>query len=311
MGFKRFLTVALVLLPASAPLLPAQNQKDMIIQMQRDMSLMQEQIRTMQRTQDEKFAAITESLRNTLDQVNRLNATLAVTQATLNEKLGDITKNVSAPISAVGTKVDSMADQFQSLSNTVADLNSRIGKLDAKVVELQKMIQVMQQPVAPPPSTVPGGAPAAGGSATPPPAEKLYDDAQRDFSAGSYDLALQGFQEYLKNYGTSQMAADAQFFIGEIFFRRDDFEGAVKEYNKVIDNYADSSRVPNARYMKGVSYLKLSRRSDAKREFLYIVEKYPGHQLTPKAKDYLKVLGVNTSQAPAASGAKKTVTRKR
>jgi tol-pal system protein YbgF len=286
----------------------AQNQKDMIIQMQRDMALMQEQIRTMQRTQDEKFSAITESLRNTLDLVNRLNATLAVTQATLNEKLTDITKNVSAPIATVGTKVDSMADHFQSLSNSVADLNSRIGKLDAKVVELQKIIQAMQQPVAPPPSSTgtPGGAPSGG----PPPAEKLYEDAQRDLSAGSYDIALQGFQEFLKHYGTTQQAADAQFFIGDIFFRRDDFEGAVKEFDKVIDTYSDSSRVPNARYMKGVSLLKLSRRSEAKKEFQTVIDKYPGHQVAPKAKDYLKALGVNTSQAPSSS-TKKSTTRKR
>jgi tol-pal system protein YbgF len=307
-GLTAILATAAGLVCTSLPV-QAQNQKDMIIQMQRDMALMQEQIRTMQRTQDEKFSAITESLRNTLDLVNRLNATLAVTQATLNEKLTDITKNVSAPIATVGTKVDSMADQFQSLSNSVADLNSRIGKLDAKVVELQKIIQAMQQPVAPPPSAT--GAPGSGGaSGGPPPAEKLYEDAQRDLSAGSYDIALLGFQEFLKHYGSTQQAADAQFFIGDIFFRRDDFEGAVKEFDKVIEGHSDSSRVPNARYMKGVSLLRLSRRSEAKKEFQIVIDKYPGHQVTPKAKDYLKVLGVNTSQAPSSTTKKSTARKK-
>jgi tol-pal system protein YbgF len=299
-------SIGLLMLLGSGALM-AQNQKDMILQLQRDMSLLQEQVRTMQRTQDEKFSAITESLRNTLDLANRLNATLAVTQATMVEKLGDITKNVSAPVASVGSKVDSMADQFQSLSNTIADLNSRLVKVDAKVVELQKMVQAIQQPVAPPPGSVPSG---GTGAPTAPPAEKIYNDAQRDFSSGNYDIALQGFQEYLRNYGTTQQAADAQYFIGEIYFRRDDFDGAVKEYDKVIDNYSDSSRVANARFMKGISLMKLTRRSEAKKEFLTIVEKFPGHELVPRSKDYLKVLGVNTSQAPA-SVTKKSPVRKR
>ena len=295
----------------------AQNQKDMIVQMQRDMALVQEQVRTMQRTQDEKFASITESLRNTLDQVNRLNSTLAVTQSNINDKLGEINKQVSGPLNAVGSKVDSMADQFQSLSNTIADLNSRIGKLDAKVVELQKMVQVMQQPVVAPPAGNNNTAPPAAvpgnnnnGAASVPPAEKIYVDAQRDFSAGSYDLALQGFQEYVRNYGTTQMAADAQFFIGEIFSRREDFDTAIKEYDKVIESYSDSSRVANARYMKGIALMKLGRRSEAKKEFQTVVDKYPGNDLATRAKQYLKALGVTTTQAPAPVTKKTTVRRR-
>lgn len=287
--------------------LMAQSQKDMILQLQRDMSLLQEQVKALQASQNERFTSLSTEFRVATELVQRLNATLAVQQASMTEKLNDITKNVSAPVAAVGSKVDSMADQFQSLSNSVADLNSRLGKVDAKIVELQKMVQAIQQPVAPPPGAAPTG--GTGGTSVPP-AEKIYNDAQRDFTAGNYDIALQGFQEYLRNYGTTQLAADAQYFIGEVYFRRDDFEGAVKEYDKVIDNYSDSSRVANARFMKGISLMKLTRRSEAKKEFLTIVEKFPGHELVPRSKDYLKVLGVNTSQAPSAA-TKKSPIRKR
>ncbi len=311
-------TGLLILLSVSAgsSALLGQSQKDMIIQLQRDMATVQDQLKALLQKQDEKFTvvndrqvALSTNLLSTLEEVRRLNATLAVTQATLNEKLGEITRNVSAPMNSIGSKVDGMADQFQSLSNSVADLNSRIGKLDAKVVELQKIMQTAGQTLTPPSSG--GGTTPPGGSGTPPPADKIYEDAQRDFSAGNWDLALQGFQGYLHNYGTTLQAADAQFYIGEIFFRRDDFPGAVEQYDKVINNYSDSNRVPNARYMKGVSLLKMSRRSDAKKEFLTIIEKYPGNPLVPKAKDYLKVLGVNTSQAPAPTAAKKYPARKR
>ncbi|BDC48388.1 hypothetical protein F183_A07040 [Bryobacterales bacterium F-183] len=285
----------------------------MIIQMQRDMGLLQEQVRTMQRTQDEKFAAITENLRTTLDVVNRLTATLAVTQKDMNDKLGEITRNVSSPMTSMGGKVDSMADQFQGLSNSVADLNSRLGKLDARIAELQKMIQVIQTPPAAPPAAGGGDGMAAnttGGTGAVPlaSAQKIFDDANRDMLAGSFDLALQGFQDYLKNYGNTQQAADAQFYIGEVHFRRDDFDSAVREYTKVMDAYPDSSRVADAHFKKGMALVKLGRRTDAKKEFQTVVEKFPGNPLVARSKDYLKALGVNTSQAPAP---KKSTTRKR
>ncbi|MBS1831779.1 MAG: tol-pal system protein YbgF [Acidobacteria bacterium] len=312
---RRSTTLCSIVLGASG-ILAAQNQKDMIIQMQRDMGLLQEQVRTMQRTQDEKFAGITENLRTTLDVVNRLTATLAVTQKDLNDKLGEITRNVSSPMTSMGGKVDSMADQFQGLSNSVADLNSRIGKLDARVAELQKMLQVIQAPPTAPPAGDGGSGSAAasvnpGGAGNPTSlasAQKIFDDANRDMLAGSFDLALQGFQDYLKNYGNTQQAADAQFYIGEVYFRRDDFDSAVKEYTKVMDSYPDSSRVADAHFKKGMALVKLGRRTDAKKEFQTVVDKFPGNPLVARSKDYLKALGVNTTQAPAP---RKSTTRKR
>ena len=314
---KRFTKFCFLAIAATG-LLSAQNQKEMTLQLQRDVTLIQEQLKGMQRTQDEKIPVIHENLRNVLDLVTRLNASIAVLQSGMNEKLAEMNKQVAGPMNAVGTKVESMADQFQSLSNTIADLNSRIGKLDAKVVELQKMVQAVQAPVVvPPPSTPPagaaansGGAPAPISVATVPPAQKIYDDAQRDFSAGSYDLALQGFQEYVKNYSTTQMAADAQFYIGEIYSRREDFDNAIKEYDRVIAEHSDSSRVPNARYMKGIACMKLGRRSEAKKEFQIVVDKYPGNELAIRAKQYLRALGVTTTQAPAPVTKKATVRRR-
>jgi tol-pal system protein YbgF len=320
---KRLVLLGMACLMAAS----AQSQKDMTLQLQRDVTLLQEQLRAMQRTQDEKFGSIVESLRNTLDQVSRANQTVAVIQSSMGEKLAEINKQVSGPMTAVGSKVDSMADQFQSLSNSIADLNSRIGKLDARIVELQKMVQAVQTPVVVPPASTPpaaasgssanssgastaAAAPATGNPAAVPPAQKIYDDAQRDLSAGSYDLALQGFQEFVRNYGTTQMAADAQFYIGEIYSRREDFETAIKEYDKVISDYSDSSRVANARFMKGVACMKLGRRTLAKKEFQTVVDKYPGNELANRSKEYLRALGVTTTQAPTPVTKKATVRRR-
>ncbi|HEY3742774.1 MAG TPA: tetratricopeptide repeat protein [Bryobacteraceae bacterium] len=304
---KRHATLALVLLAAAWPI-RAQNQKEMTLSLQRDVAALQDEVKQMKAAQDEKLAVINENLRNTLDLVTRINEKMAVLQTNTSDKLNDMTRQVGAPTQALSQKVDGMNDQFLNLSNTIAELNSRIGKLDSKLEDIKKMVQTIPANQAPPQNTGNGnGGPQAtntggGGTTSTAPAisgEKLFDDANRDYLAGNTDLALQGFTDYLKNFADSQRAPDAQFFIAEIYSRKEDFDNAVTAYDAVITNYPDSSRVPNAHYMKGVALVKTGRRADAAREFKIVVEKYPSNELAKKAKDYLKILGVPVSQVPA------------
>jgi tol-pal system protein YbgF len=297
---KRYARLALVLLAGTWPI-QAQNQKEMTLALQRDVAALQDQIKQMQASQNDRLSAITESLRNTLDLVTRINEKMAVMQTNTSDKLTDITRQVGAPTQALSQKVDGMNDQFLNLSNTIAELNSRIGKLDGKLEDVKKMIQTI--PTAPAPGPTGGSGPVSnGGGTTTTPAisgEKLFDDANRDYLAGNTDLAMQGFNDYLKNFGDTQRAPDAQFLVAEIYSRKEEFDSAITGYDAVINNYPDSSRIPNAHYMKGVALVKTGRRADAAKEFKIVVDKYPSNELAKKAKDYLKILGVPVSQAPA------------
>jgi TolA-binding protein len=310
---KRYASLAIVLLAASGPI-GAQNQKEMTLALQRDVAALQEQLKTMKASQDERLAVINENLRNTLDLVTRINEKMAVMQTNTAQKLDEMSRQVGGPTQALSAKVDGMNDQFLNLSNTIAELNSRIGKLDSKLEDVKKMIQTIPAPQAPPPNAVggggagpgtsqpqqmpPNGGGSGGGGTAMVSGEKLFDDANRDYLAGNADLALQGFTEYLRNFGDTQRAPDAQFFIAEIYSRKEDFDSAIKNYDAVIVNYPDSSRIPNAHYMKGVALVKTGRRADAAKEFKIVVDRYPTHELAKKAKDYLKILGVPVSDAP-------------
>ena len=170
-------------------------------------------------------------------------------------------------------------------------MNSRIGKIDAKLEDVKKMVQTIPAPAAQALATGPPQAAVSG--------EKLFTDANRDYTAGNYDLALQGFTEYLKDFPTAQQAADAQFYIGEIHARKKEFESAVKAYDAVIIGYPDTGRVPNSHYMKGVALAGLDRNAAAAREFKIVVARYPTTELARKSREYLKALGVPPTQASA------------
>jgi tol-pal system protein YbgF len=288
---KRVASLVLTLVGFSLSL-QAQNQKEMTLALQRDIAALQDQIKQMQAAQNDRISAIGESLRNTLDLVTRINEKMAVMQTNTSDKLVDITRQVGAPTQALSQKVDGMNEQFQNLANTVAELNSRIGKLDGKMEDVKKMIQTIPPPAPVPATSQPQASNAISG-------EKLFDDANRDYLAGNYDLASRGFAEYLKSFPTTDRASDAQFYIAELSLRKKDYDTAIKGYDSVIDGYPDSNRVPNAHYMKGVALAKLERNSAAAKQFRVVIAKYPSTELARNSRDYLKALGVPVSQVPA------------
>src|ERR1700736_5746134 len=141
-------------------------------------------------------------------------------------------------------------------------MNSRLGKLDAKVTDLQQAINILKNPPAPPPAagTPTVGSPPGGSSSppitgntivpSPPPsgmqAEGTYTNAYRDYVGGNYDLAMQEFADYLKYFGTTQFAPNAQYYIGDIYYRRKDFDNAVQAFDAVLEHYQDNSKTADA-----------------------------------------------------------------
>ncbi len=95
----------------------------------------------------------------------------------------------------------------------------------------------------PPAQSVPGGGASQASSSDPVPApggeeaDKLYTQGYAQFNSGDYPAAEQAFQEFLARAPESDLADDAQYWIGECFFSRKDFRRAILEFRKLIDQY--------------------------------------------------------------------------
>ena len=176
---------------------PAFSQKEKIAEIQRDVLLMQDQIRSLQRSQDEKMAALQVLVQQILDSANKANTAVAVLDAAMRDRLKEQEKLLVAPIAGVGAKVDTMANDFAGVRESITDLSSRMGKLQNQIADINSAIKILAVTPAPPPSAVP---PAAANPNAPPAgvsAETLYNGAMRDKSAGNSDLAIEQFQNYL------------------------------------------------------------------------------------------------------------------
>src|SRR6202521_3315467 len=203
-------------------LIELQRDVTTILQGQKDLQTQLTQDHTVQKTLIEQSS----------DTVNKLNTTMS----SLQKSVQDVQANS-------GPRLDTMSTQVQGLSDNLEEIKSRLGKVNQQLVDLQNSVQSLDAKIS---GTTP--APAAGSanptasigsspssSAVPtgpaPSADTLYSNGLRDITSGKYDLARSEFQDYLKYYGDTDLASNAQFYLGEIFYKQKQYGEAVTAYD--------------------------------------------------------------------------------
>jgi tol-pal system protein YbgF len=266
-----------------------------IIELNRTVASLEDQVRQLRRTLDEKLAALTSLVQQSMEISNRGNTSIGVLESGLRERMAEQQKNLVAPVMSVSSKVDHMTTEFQGLRESVGDLSERMNKLQTQLLDLSNTVKTLQSPPAPPPPTGAAGL-------TPPPglsAKQLYDSAMKDRSGGNLDLAMRGFEEYLKYFADTELAPNAQFYIGQIHYDKNDFPQAITAFDTVLERYPENNKTPDAMYMKGMALLKSTQRTQAAKEFLALIQKYPNSEVSAKARQQRKALGMSSSPAPS------------
>jgi tol-pal system protein YbgF len=179
----------------------------------------------------------------------------------------------------------------------VDDNNVRVSSLTQ---ELEALRQAVQQQSAPRTTTTEpdaaGAGPALAGGATAPSApplavgtspQRLWDMADADYASGQWDLAVQGFDAYVRSFPKSDMADDAQVRIGNAYLQDRKYEKAVEAYDAAIRNYPNGNAVPEAYYKKGIALQSLGQRERAREALEYAIKTYPDSDAGRLAKQRL------------------------
>jgi len=151
---------------ASAALLAGQSQKDQIISLQRDVAQLEEQVKQLQKSQDEKLEALQKLVQQSLDASNKASAASASLQQSIAGALADQLKKLDPltnQLVEIRTKAGQASDDTGALRETVADLARRVNAMDSKMGDILTQLQLLTHPPAPPPP-----ANAAAGAGAPP-----------------------------------------------------------------------------------------------------------------------------------------------
>jgi tol-pal system protein YbgF len=273
-------------------------------ELQRDVALLQEQVRQLQQSQDKQLATLTALIQQAVDAANRANTAVAVIQSGFQQNISQQESKVVAPVVGLSTRMDNLANSFGTLQQSVADLTSLVEKLQSQMTDLNNAVKVMQAPAPAPPSSA-GGPPNASASPCPGSSTDLYANARRDLQGGKPDIALQEFSDYLRCFGSTDLAPNAQYFIGTIHLAQNDYPTALQDFDNVLEKYSDNNKTPGALFYKGETLVKMGRRTDAQKEYRDLILRFPKDNMAAQACSRLTDLGYRCPAPPAAHPAPK------
>src|SRR5574338_611457 len=205
--------------------------------------------------------------------LNGLNEALKALNAKIDEQAG-VTRKAFADQRLT---VDNLGESVRIVREKVDETNVRIATLSQDVDAIRAAAQAQAapaQPIAPnaptPAVTDPNAPPATG--TTP---KQLFDLAFGVYTAGQWDLAIQGFQTYLKAYPKSPMSPQAAFYIGQAHYAAGRFKGAIAAYDQLISTYPGTEQVADAYYKRGLAYERLGQPDRARESFQFIIKNFP------------------------------------
>jgi tol-pal system protein YbgF len=214
--------------------------------------------------------------------------------------LGDTLKALNVRLDAdAGRQQKSFADQkliVEGVAETTRILREKADETNVRLSSMTQELQSLRQtvssmPPAPVATLPPAGEPAPGDPAaapgaaaapppsTPPPSNvsptQMWDRVYAVYTAGQWDLAVDGFQAYIRTFPTSPQADDAQLYTGQSLYNAGKYAEAVTALQRVISNYPQSDSVPAAYYKVGLAYEAMKQFEPARRAFETVIKTYP------------------------------------
>jgi len=117
--------------------------------------------------------------------------------------------------------------------------------------------------------------------------QELYSNAKKLLDAGRTGQAILEFERYIQEYPHSELAGNAQYWIGEAYYSQKEYGRAATEFQKVIRNYPQGGKVPDAHLKLGLSYLEMGQKAKGTAELKRLIAKYPSSAAASLARKKL------------------------
>jgi len=203
--------------------------------------------------------------------VDAIDARLVKIEAAVqdNQQMLSLLKEVEtlkAEVARLRGQTELQVHQLDTLGKRQNDLYA---DLDKRVADLAKA------------GPADGAQPAAAGDSPqldPLVESRSYEAALAQFREANYPGAIAGFNDFLKAYPESALAANAQYWIGYSYFSLKDYKNALAHQQKLLAAYPASNKVPDAMLNIANSQLALNDKPGARKTLKDIVAKHPGTQ---------------------------------
>lgn len=193
-----------------------------------------------------------------------------------NEGLLSIAQRLDAneaDVRALRGQIDELQNSSEALRKQQRDLYS----------DLDKRIGAG---AAPPSGGTYGG--TSGGAGTAGGEQAAYSQAFDALKSANYGGAISGFQQFLSTYPSSDMADNAQYWLGEAYYVTRDYEKAATAFRTVGERWPQSRKSADALLKLGFTEYELKRYSEARNTLTDVTRRFPGTDAARLASDRLQ-----------------------
>jgi tol-pal system protein YbgF len=282
---KHVLLTLLIISLLAARARPGYAVSKEMLQMMQQLDALQQAVQNLQKTVDTQTAVLKTLIEQASDNVNKIRS-----------NMDELRESTQKNLATSNAHLDSMTTQIEALSESLEEAKSRIGKLGEQLAQTQNIIQTLSAPSQPPGVSPGAAAPGPGGELKPqanvPDPNSLYNSGMSYYNGGQYDVAIQAFQDYLRFYGETDRASNAQFYIADSYYSQKKYKNAITEYDKCIERYPQGDKAAAAQLRKGFALVELGDKAAGVRELRSLIDQYPRSPEADLARQRLKTLTV-------------------
>ena len=224
-------------------------------------------------------------------QLDSTRATLADTRANLQQverEISSLKEMIEATRHQVGRQIDNTSREGDQ---RVKDLEARVAKLAEGLKSKEEQLKLREDEL----KEVRKGLqlPAEANEMASAENETIrrdYEVAWRILEKRDYRSAIARFKDFQKKHPKSNLAVNAQYWIGESHYALREFDQAIVELDAVRSRYPEGEKVPAALLKQAYAFAELGENPNARLLLQEVVEKYAQTPEATQAKQKLKSL---------------------
>ena len=101
-----------------------------------------------------------------------------------------------------------------------------------------------------------------------------FNLAYNDYLNGKFDLAVSGFQRFIKDFPSTSLTPNAHYWLGESYYGLKDYIRAIQSFEHVVNEYAGNEKVPAALFKLGLSAAETGDTAKSRKYLKRVIEEY-------------------------------------
>ena len=159
---------------------------------------------------------------------------------------------------SIGLSLQFLKEEINELKNKITQLNDRLLMISRKDVadETKEKIESGQDALMQSP-------------------ENIYYTSYSDYLKKNYDLAIKGFEQFIRLFPNNGLSDNSLYWIGECYYAQRMYQEAANTFNRLINEYSDGDKIPAAMLKKGFALIEMGNQNEGTAALKELISTFP------------------------------------